>query len=200
MRGAPAAFCLCFAVLGGAAAWADARSELSERIDGLTHLAADFRQRQLDPDGALLEEAEGFVRLQSPKLRWEVVAPYPQIVVADENELRVYDPDLGQVTVRPLGEALANTPLALLTHSAPSLSGDYQVRGLGDGTYSLRPTSSNALIAEIVLSFADGVLQAIDLRDSLGHSTHIRFSGFKDASVIQSTDFSLDLPAGVEFH
>ena len=188
------------ALLAGATAWADPRSELIERIDALTHLAAEFTQKQHDPSGVLLEEAKGFIRLQRPKLRWEVVSPYPQVVVADQNEFKVYDPDLEQVIVRPLGEALQDTPLALLTRSTLSLSDDYEVRTLGNGAYSLRPASDSALIAEIVLSFADKTLQAIDLRNPLGHTTHIRFRRFQDVSVIQSADFGLDLPAGVEFY
>ena len=199
MRGALAAW-LCLALPPGAAAWADASAELVERIEALTHLAADFTQKQHDSNGVLLEEAKGFVRVLRPRLRWEVVSPYPQIVVADQKELRIYDPDLEQVTVRPLGEALQDRPLALLTRSTSALSDHYQVHGLGDGAYSLRPISDAALITEVVLSFADGTLQAIDLRDPLGHTTHIRFSRFQDAAVIQSADFNLDLPAGVDIY
>ena len=200
MRRALAAPWLCLALLPGATAWADAQAELVERIGALTHLAAEFTQKQRDSNGVLLEEAKGFVRMLRPKLRWEVVSPYPQIVIAVQNELRVYDPDLEQVTVRPLEEALQDTPLALLTRSRLALSDDYEVRDLGEGAYSLHPTSDATLITEIVLSFAGGTLRGIDLRDPLGHSTHIRFSRFQDASVIQSADFDLDLPAGVDVY
>lgn len=192
--------------LGGAlllAPWtacADAESELLERIEALGHLAAEFVQVQYAPSGERLEEAKGHVRLLKPQFRWEVASPHPQIVVADGDELSVYDPDLEQVIVRPLEAALADTPLAILTSSTLALNSDYQVRSLGDGAFSLRPRSDDALIAEISLSFGREHLREIVIRDSLGHRTDIAFSRFQDASVIQSSDFSLDLPDGVEFH
>ena len=181
-------------------ACADAESELLERLDALGHLAADFVQAQHAPNGELLEEAKGHVRLLKPQFRWEVASPHPQIVIADGDELSVYDPDLEQVIVRPIGEALADTPLAILTSSTLALNSDYQVQSLGGGAFSLRPRSSTALIAEILLNFGQEQLREIVIRDSLGHRTDIAFSRFQDASVIKSSDFSLDLPAGVEFH
>lgn len=193
--------CLCAAVLlGPLPAWADAGAELLGRIDALGHLAADFTQDQYGPSGELLEQATGQVRLLRPKFRWEVTSPYPQVIVADADELSVYDPDLEQVVVRPIDEALADTPLALLTRSTLALNADYQVSRLGEGAFSLRPRSDDALIAEVVLAFAGDQLQELIIRDSLGHRTDIAFSRFQDASVIESADFTLDLPLGVEFH
>ena len=193
--------CLCAAVLlGPPPVWADAGAELLERIDALGHLAADFTQAQYGPGGELLEQANGYVRLLRPRFRWEVASPYPQVIVADAGELSVYDPDLEQVVVRPIDEALADTPLALLTRSTLALNADYQVSRLGEGAFSLRPRSDDALIAEVVLAFAEGQLRELIIRDSLGHRTDIAFSRFQDASVIESADFNLDLPPGVEFH
>ena len=140
------------------------------------------------------------MRLLRPKFRWEVASPYPQIIVADGDELSVYDPDLEQVVVRPIDEALADTPLALLTSSTLALNADYRVSRLGEGAFSLRPRSDDALIAEVVLAFGGNQLRELIIRDSLGHRTDIAFSRFQDASVIESADFNLDLPPGVEFH
>ena len=193
--------CLCGALLlGPPPVRADAGAELLERLSALGHLAADFTQAQYGPGGKLLEQATGHVRLLRPKFRWEVASPYPQIIVADGDELSVYDPDLEQVVVRPIDEALADTPLALLTSSTLALNADYRVSRLGEGAFSLRPRSDDALIAEVVLAFGGNQLRELIIRDSLGHRTDIAFSRFQDASVIESADFNLDLPPGVEFH
>ena len=178
----------------------DSKGELLRRIDQMGHLAADFTQTQYGPNGELQQESSGLVRLLPPRFRWEVVAPFPQVVIATEHDLRVYDPDLEQVIVRPLREALAETPLALLTHTDATLHEDYDVRRLRAGEFMLRPRKDSALISEVVLNFAHGTLQGIAIRDPLGYRADIVFSGFRDASVIQSADFKLRLPPGVEVY
>ena len=191
---------LTFLLAAAGPAWGDAKEALLQRIENMGHLAADFSQAQYGPNGALLQESSGWVRLLPPRFRWEVVSPFPQIVIATEYDVRIYDPDLEQVIVRPLQEALAETPLALLTHTEATLRKDYDVRELSAGEFLLRPRKDSAIISEVVLNFAHDVLRGIAIRDPLGHSTDIAFSGFQDASVIQSADFKLSLPPGVEVY
>ncbi len=178
--------------------WADARDELSQRLAALGHLAADFTQRIEGPGGELLEASSGRVRLLPPKFRWEVTAPYPQVLVADEQELRLYDPDLEQVTVRPIAELLDDTPLALLTRETTMLGEAYDIDQRGGDSFSVRPRSEDALFAEIVLAFGQAGLTGIRIHDHLGQTTFIRFSGFQDKSVIQSADFELSVPPGTD--
>ncbi len=180
--------------------WADAKSDLLQRIEAITHLAADFSQTQYGPAGHVLEQATGYVRLLNPKLRWEVVSPHPQIIVADGDELKIYDPDLEQVTTHPMDEFLDGAPVALLMHPASVLQEDYQVERLDQGAFRLRPNSDAALVSEVILTFGPSTLEAIAIQDPLGHRTDIQFSKFSAAAVIQSDDFMLDLPEGIEFH
>ena len=192
-----------------ARSWADARSDLSLHLAELNHLAADFTQRIEDADGEPIEESSGFVRLLPPNFRWEVTAPHAQVLVAANDELRLYDPDLEQVTVRPLKEVLEDTPLALLTRRTALLGDDYEVewraaRGenpVPHGTsFSVRPRAEDALFDEIVLTFGDAGLLGIRIRDHLGQRILIRFHGLQDASVIQSADFELIVPPGTDVY
>ena len=188
--------------------WADARDELSVRLAELTHLAADFSQRLEGARGELIEESSGWVRLLPPNFRWEVTEPYSQTLVTAGDELQLYDPDLEQVTVRPLAEVLEDTPLALLTRETAMLGEDYEIDRLDgvrlDGArldgdrFSVRPRSEDALFEEIVLAFGTAGLVGITIHDHLGQSTIIRFHGFRDASVIQSADFELTIPPGTD--
>src|SRR5690606_27744491 len=55
------------------------------------------------------------VALSAPRMfRWEYEQPFPQLIVADGNDVWVYDPDLEQVTVRPQGREEQQSPLAVL--------------------------------------------------------------------------------------
>lgn len=180
--------------------WADARSDLSLRLTELDHLAADFTQRLEGAGGELIEESSGRVRLLPPRFRWEVTEPYSQVLIAADDELALYDPDLEQVTIRPLEEVLEDTPLALLTGGTAMLGDHYDVTRLEAEVFSVNPRAEDALFDEIVLRFGDAGLLGIRIQDHLGQRTVIRFHGFRDASVIQSADFELIVPPGTDVY
>ena len=189
-----AASCACAQV------WADARGDLGIRLTELQHLAADFSQRLEDAGGQLIEESSGRVRLLPPRFRWEVTEPYAQVLIAADDELALYDPDLEQVTIRPLEEVLEDTPLALLTRGTVMLGDDYDVSRLDEDRFRVRPRAEDALFDEIVLAFGNAGLVGMRIHDHLGQSTIIRFHGFRDASVIQSADFELTVPPGTDVY
>lgn len=184
--------------LAGSAAWADAREELNARLAAMEYLAADFTQQVHGPRGEVIEQSRGIVRLLRPQFRWEVIDPYPQVIVTEDGQLKIYDPDLEQVTVRPLDEALVDTPLALLTQDAVELGADYAIEQLSPNSFLLHPSGIDALFDEIVLEFGSQGLQAMVIRDHLGQSTDIRFDNFGERSMIQSSDFTLDVPPGTD--
>ena len=81
----------------------------------------------MDLAGELLEESKGYVRLQRPDFKWVVASPYPQTIVTAGDRIQIYDPDLEQVTIRPLDDALGDTPVALLTRDDVVLGEDFAV-------------------------------------------------------------------------
>jgi outer membrane lipoprotein carrier protein len=91
------------------------------------HLKAEFA------DGAgrtreLLQSSEGYVRIARPqRLKWVLSAPYPQTVVTVGDRLYVYDPDLQQVQVNPLAEALRGTPALVLLGTAAQIEAQFEV-------------------------------------------------------------------------
>ena len=154
--------------LAGSAAWADAREELNARLAAMEYLAADFTQQVQGSRGEVIEQSRGIVRLLRPQFRWEVIDPYPQVIVTEDGQLKIYDPDLEQVTVRPLGEALVDTPLALLTQDAVELGADYAIEQLSPNSFLLHPSGIDALFDEIVLDQAVACLH--DLHDRVDHA------------------------------
>lgn len=67
-----------------------------------------FRQEVLDPQGRVVQRAEGrFVYERPSRFRWEVTAPARQLVVSDGKTVQVWDADLEQVVVTPLAQALS---------------------------------------------------------------------------------------------
>ena len=190
----------------------DDRALLSQRLDNLTEFAATFTQEIQGARGQVIERSTGYVRLKRPLFKWVVNDPYPQIIVTEGDMLKVYDPDLEQLTIRPLAEALTDTPISLLTHDDVVLGDTFSVVMIAgaDGevdengtvmesaTFVITPRSDDTLYAEIRLHFSNDVLTRLAIVDHLGQYTEIRFEVEAQTTVIQSSDFELDVPPGTD--
>jgi outer membrane lipoprotein carrier protein len=180
---------------------ADARQDLSERLDTLAEFAADFSQEIRGAQGQVLERSSGQIFLLRPQFKWVVDQPYPQVIVTEGDVLKVYDPDLEQLIIRPLSEALADTPVSLLTQQGVVLGDEFQVLEIVDeagASYILSPNSPDSLYAEIRLHFSSDTLVAMAILDHLGQFTEIFFTPAADSAVLQSGEFQLSVPPGTD--
>lgn len=190
----------------------DDRALLSQRLDNLTEFAATFTQEIQGARGQVIERSTGYVRLKRPLFKWVVDDPYPQIIVTEGDMLKVYDPDLEQLTIRPLAEALKDTPISLLTQDDVVLGDTFSVvmiagadgevdengAAMESATFVITPRSDDTLYAEIRLHFSNDVLTRLAIVDHLGQYTEIRFEVEPQTTVIQSSDFELDVPPGTD--
>lgn len=175
---------------------------LSARLKTLERFAASFIQAIAGNRGQILEQSTGYVLLDRPNFKWVVDAPYPQIIVTEGDRLKVYDPDLEQLTVRPLADALTDTPISLLTRSEVDLNDEFLVVRLPVDeaqvdSYIVSPRGEDSLFAEIRLTFSNVGLDSLGIVDHLGQYTEIRFE-VDPNRVIQSADFVLEVPPGTD--
>lgn len=181
-----------------------ARTALAERLAALDPFHAHFSQFVEGARGQVLEESTGEVILSRPSFRWQVDAPYPQIIVADGAEIRIYDPDLEQVIVRSMTAALADTPIALLTQADLVLSDRFEVVKLPAASsaeaevFLLSPQEPDSLFQEIQLHFVEAGLAQLLIYDHLGQSTTVKFRAIAPSGAIDPAVFSLVLPPGVD--
>ncbi|HEY5679211.1 MAG TPA: outer membrane lipoprotein chaperone LolA [Pseudomonadales bacterium] len=189
------------AALSCASAAADPRQALSERLAAMDVFVAEFSQEIRGSQGQVLERSTGRFFLDRPQFKWEVDHPYPQTVVTDGDRLKVYDADLEQLTIRPLAEALKDTPVSLLTREGVALGNEFQVVEVTDelgASYILTPNAPDTLYAQIRLHFSDNALAALAITDHLGQFTEILFSTSAEPPVIQSSEFQLVVPPGTD--
>jgi len=180
---------------------ADDAAHLAERLQALSSYAARFVQDIHGPQGEVLERSTGYVRLKRPAFKWVVDDPFPQVIVGDEALLKVYDPDLEQLTIRPMDDALADTPIALLSRDHVALDDDFRVVRVPDELgeyYIVTPLGEDTLYAEIRLTFDDKTLTGLGILDHLGQFTQILFEPEADTPVLQSSDFQLEVPPGTD--
>ena len=190
---------LSWALLLSAGAVADDLTKLNGYLSQMDGVVSSFVQTISDPSGTVVERSVGQLHLQKPQVRWEVSEPFPQVILlGHERDLRIYDPDLEQVTERLLGEDWAQVPLALLTQSDLDLSGRFDVRLVSTGLFELTPTAPQALFQKVLLSFDGAALKGIRITDQGGQITLIEFEHFLANQVIPAEKFELTLPPGTE--
>lgn len=178
-----------------------AREHLAERLAAIAEFAATFTQEIQGAQGQVLERSSGHVLLLRPMFKWVVDEPYPQIIVTEGDVLKVYDPDLEQLTIRPLADALTDTPISLLTQENVVLGDTFGVIRMTDAqgeSFVITPRSEDSLYAEIRLRFSAHSLISLEILDHLGQFTEIRFEVEPRTTVLQSSDFSLEVPPGTD--
>ena len=184
------------------AAQAGAIEQLHDFLKTTRTLKADFSQSVLGKNGRKPQLSSGSVAISRPgKLRWEIVRPYPQLVVGDGEKIWIHDPELQQVTVRKAGQAISGSPAALLAGNN-ELERNFTLRDTGDqdglAWVEATPKAAESGFEKVRLGFAGSDLKAMDLFDSFGQTTQIRFSRIEKNPALPASTFSFKPPAGAD--
>lgn len=165
-------------------------------------LQGRFEQTVTDADGRIKERSTGYLKLLRPgRFLWVYETPYEQRIVADGENLWLYDIDLDQVSVRAQQEALGRSPAEILSGAADALAGfDYQGSFMQDGTLwaQLAATDAGSDFRAIRLGFIDGTLAGMELGDSLGQVSRIVFLDVDTEAPIDGSVFEFVPPDGVD--
>ena len=181
---------------------AGAIDQLHVFLKGTRTLKAEFAQTVVARSGRKPQQSAGTVAISRPgKLRWEILRPYPQLVVGDGERIWIHDPDLQQVTVRKAGQALGASPAALLAGSN-ELEKNFALADAGEADglawVEATPKSGDSGFEKVRMGFAGGELRAMELFDSFGQTTQIRFSRIERNPALPSATFSFRPPPGTD--
>lgn len=181
---------------------AGAIDQLHQFLQNTRTLKAEFSQIVVARNGRKPQQSSGLVAIARPgKLRWEILKPYPQLVVGDGEKVWIYDPELQQVTVRKAGQAIGSSPAALLSGSN-ELEKNFSLKEAGEmeglNWVEATPKASDSGFEKVRLGFAGSDLKAMELLDSFGQTTHIRFSKIERNPALASGNFKFTAPAGVD--
>jgi len=180
---------------------------LDRYLDGLQSLRANFSQTLTDAHGREVDRGAGtLVVLRPGKLRWEL---RPQgsrekageLMVADGKNVWFYDPDLAQVSVKPIDAGLSGTP-AMLLSGAVDVRQNFVLTDAGehDGLnwVSVAPKSADSDFRRARLGFAHGDLSRMILEDKLGQTATIVFDHAVRNGPVAPDEVSFTPPAGVD--
>jgi outer membrane lipoprotein carrier protein len=193
---------LCL-VLGAPPLNASGKEQLDRFLEDTQSLRADFAQTVTDANGKVIQQGQGEMLIARPgRFRWEYRKPYEQLIVSDGKRLWVYDPELEQVTVKSVDEALGNTPALLLAGVHP-LEQDFKIRetaGPGDALawVELLPKAEDTHFVRILLGFAGQQLEQMALYDSFGQVTRLDFEDAQRNPPLAPESFRFEPPPGVD--
>jgi outer membrane lipoprotein carrier protein len=165
-------------------------------------ISARFSQLTLDGSGTQLQETAGQLVLKRPGLfRWHTDAPMEQLLVSNGEKVWLYDPDLEQVTIQTLDKRLTHTPALLLSGDVSDIRENFSISHQEGGNvvdFILKPKSKDTLFDSLRLSFRSGVLNDMQLIDSIGQRTNILFLSVKMNEAVDDASFSFEIPEGAD--
>jgi len=174
---------------------------LEHVLAGLDQLDVTFEQYVHGVEGELVEFATGRFIMQRPQFRWVVDDPYPQVIVSDGKLLKVYDPDLEQVTERELAQALEGTPLGILSRPDGRLRDEFQLlshdRRDNAEYFMLAPLKPQTKAQRVEIWLEGQSLKRLDVLDEFGGRLRLEFKSAAK-SPPPAEPFVLKVPAGTE--
>ncbi len=192
------------ALLACAASGAGASSleRFAEFIAKTRAARGEFEQKIFDRNLKLLQESRGALAFSRPgKFRWNYVKPYAQLIVGDGSRVWIYDEDLKQVTVRKLDDALGSTPAALLAGNNEAMRAfRLSDKGAKDGLEWLEavPREKEGNFEKIRMGFGSMGLEVMELLDSFGQTTVLRFESLEHNPKLDPGLFRFAPPQGAD--
>lgn len=177
-------------------------ARLTQLLENSQTLTARFSQLTLDGSGTQLQETAGEMALQRPGLfNWHTDAPQEQLMVSDGKKVSLWDPDLEQVTIKNLDQRLTQTPALLLSGDVSKISQSFDISAKEAGDvidFVLKPKTRDTLFDSLRLSFRKGMINDMQLIDSVGQRTNILFMNVKANEPIAASKFKFDIPKGAD--
>lgn len=182
--------------------YADSIEKLNTFAKSTRSARADFTQTVLDKRGTATQQASGTMEFSRPgKFRWSYSKPYAQAIVGDGKKLWIYDAELNQVSVKPLDAALGSSPAALLAGSN-AIERNFTLKdvGMDDGLEWLEatPKAKDTSFERIRMGFSSSTLAVMELKDSFGQTTVIRFANLQRNPKIAANTFKFTPPKGTD--
>jgi len=192
-----------------AAAQADGLEALEYFLRTTRSGRADFTQVVTAParegQAARTKQSTGSFEFQRPnRFRFIYRKPFPQTIVADGQTLWLHDPDLNQVTARRQAQALGSTPAALIATASDlaALRQEFELATAPDRDglqwVQATPRAREGVLRSVRIGFRGGELAALEILDSLGQQSALRFGRMEINPALSAETFQFKPPPGAD--
>lgn len=172
--------------------------QLSDLLSNFHSMQANFVQTVNN------QRTTGTMALQRPgKFRWQVNQPNKQIIIADGDNIWIYDVDLEQAIKQKMDAKYNVNPAMLLTGSITELQKYFTVTTLKTNKpgqwFELKPKQQqNTMFQAIQIQFVNQQLKSMLIIDNMGNHSAIIFSNVVLNSQLKSALFKFVVPKGVD--
>jgi outer membrane lipoprotein carrier protein len=179
---------------------------VQERYDATRDFTANVTQEMTIASLGKTTTAHGTVAFKKPgKMRWELTADDPQVIVADGQTLWLYQPKENQVLKAPFDAAFrSTTPISFLT-GVGRIAQDFAVRLDGEERegpvlHLLLEPRRDAGVGRLRLTVArdSGEIQGAEVHDPLGNVSRVRFDQIRRNVSLSDDQFKFEVPPGVD--
>ncbi|WP_223787875.1 outer membrane lipoprotein chaperone LolA [Marinicella meishanensis] len=178
----------------------DPQQLLADLRADLTGLSAQFVQYELGSQGEQIDPNSGMVWMQSPaQFRWHYLQPIEQLIVADGDNVWVYDEDLEQVTVKQQDNEL--NPIYVIINDEKSQQHydiRYETQEAGHDWISLTPKNRSEDVKTVWLALADDVVKQIKVHNHFDQTMVFEFTEIKRNPDLTGGLFQFVPPEGVD--
>jgi len=181
---------------------AGARNQIQDFVATVQAATGHFKQYTIDAQGKTRPAQSGTFSFQRPgRFKWAVKQPYEQLIVSDGREVFQYDPDLNQVTVRQVDQAIGASPAAILFGSG-KLEDSFNVSEQADhdGLQWLlaEPRSADTGFTQVEIGLQENRPVRIILLDAFGQKTHVELSGVEPVADLHNEAFRFTPPTDTD--
>jgi outer membrane lipoprotein carrier protein len=192
-----------------AAAQADGLEALENFLRTTRSGRTDFNQVVTAParegQAPRTKQSAGSFEFQRPnRFRFTYRKPFPQTIVADGQTLWLHDPDLNQVTARRQAQALGSTPAALVATASDlaALRQEFELATAPDRDglqwVQATPRAREGVLRSVRIGFRGGELAALEILDSLGQQSALRFGRMEINPPLPPETFQFKPPSGAD--
>ena len=178
----------------------DPKQLLREVRKDLSGLEAAFIQYELTDDNEKIDLNSGRVWMQSPdQFRWHYLIPIEQLIVADGNQVWVYDEDLEQVTVKAQSNQL--NPIYVIINDEKSQQQydiKHEIQSQGMDWISLTPKQANEEVKTVWLAIEKSLVKQIKVVNNFSQTMVFEFSDIKKNPEFAAGLFEFVPPEGVD--
>jgi len=176
-----------------------ASQQLLSLLKNIKSLQATFVQESYDAKNTLLQKQNGnFKVTEKGEFVWNIQAPYEQKIISDGKTIKIFDPDLEQLTIKPIDKKTQVIPLLLFSGDSEALTKQYNVSSSSADVYTLSAQNKNSLFDNLQISFKEGKPDSLTIIDSMKQKTLVHFSQVDINQTINASSFLFEAPKGVD--
>ncbi|TAG49477.1 MAG: outer membrane lipoprotein carrier protein LolA [Betaproteobacteria bacterium] len=181
---------------------ANSLTEFRAFTKDLSSLSGTFTQEVRDKNGRVSRASSGSFSIARPgKFRFIYEKPYKQTIVSDGVTVWLHDEDLNQVTIRKIGDALAEQPLALLLDPTAAEK-VFELKSAPPrgsiGYVEARARKAESAVSELMVAVIGTQPSELTWRDALQNVNTLRFGKLTKNSVASGDLFQFAPPAGAD--